>query len=362
MSGAWVSFLELNMLFTENNTPNAAKNAIDKLFVTLKDSGINTIFFHVRANSDAYYDSALFEPAAAAVPLLEAGLDPLAYAIESAHKNGMQLHAWVNPYRVGSKAEYTVIDIPTFQNAAGAYYYVPTSTAAQELILQGVRELLQNYAVDGIQYDDYFYPSGVVTDSAAAAFETADYTAYRTAGGTLSVGDWRRENVNALIASTHTLTKNAGKVFGVSPAHDADTTYANAYADTKKWLSKSGYVDYLCPQIYFGFENTTAPFDGMVETWLSYPRHSSVTLCVGVPLYKIGLKNDPYAGDGKTEWIDHNDVMKRSVLYLRSVGIHNIFFYSATFFDPDTCQVADFTTTNDLEIAKQEIQNLKTVL
>ncbi|MBR2338304.1 MAG: family 10 glycosylhydrolase [Clostridia bacterium] len=342
MRGAWVSYIELNALFSKCATAAQAKAAIDNLFDMLADARINVIFFHVRANSDAYYDSAIFKAASSVSKLLSAGFDPLTYAVEAAHKRSMQLHAWVNPYRVGFNSAYVVKDVPTFKDTAGRYYYAPTSTTAQALILDGIRELLNNYAIDGVQYDDYFYPSDGSGDTTNA--------------------DLRRAGVDALVSGTYTLVKSKGKVFGVSPAHNADNTYNKLYADVKKWMSQSGYVDYICPQLYFGFEHSTAALDKMVATWKGYPRHTSVKLCVGLALYKIGLKSDTYAGAGKTEWADNTDIMKRSVQYLRQQNIKGIFFYCATVFDPTTCAVVDFKNDSDLAVAKKEIENLLSVL
>ncbi len=321
---------------------------------------LNTVFFHVRANSDAYYASSLFKPASAAQSLLKAGFDPLEYAVSAAHKNGLQLHAWVNPYRVGKQTAYLVDGIPTLTDTAGRYYYVPTSTAAQRLILDGIRELLNNYDIDGIQYDDYFYPEGLLNKTTVYSFESADYEAYTAAGGALSVADWRRAGVDTLIAGTHTLTKAKGVVFGVSPAVNADNTYNSLYADCRKWLSQPGYVDYLCPQVYTGFEHASSAFDKMVSVWLGYQRHSSVKLYIGLALYKIGLKSDTYAGAGKTEWVDHNDVMKRSVQYLREKKVAGMAFYSYSYFDP--AGKAGLSSTADVAVAKEEIRNLMSIL
>ena len=360
--GVWVSYIELNALFSKCGTQAQAKAALDGLFDNIKRYGMNTVFFHVRANSDAYYSSAIFKPASSVESLLSTGFDPLAYAVEAAHKRQLELHAWVNPYRIGTKADYIVPDIPTFQDASKKYYYVPTSTVSQDLILRGIRELLNQYDIDGVQYDDYFYPTGLLEETAVYAFESADYEAYQQGGGRLSVGNWRRAGVYALVAGTYTLTKAKGKVFGVSPNHDAAKTYSQMYADTKKWLSQSGYVDYLCPQLYFGFEHSTAAFDTMTDTWMSYPRHASVDLYIGLAAYKIGLKDDRYAGAGRYEWKNHNDILKRSVLHLRRKQLPGFFFYSATFFEPTTCTVSDFQTANNLSVAKKEIQNLLSIL
>ncbi len=360
MRGVWVSYIELAELFQRCTTPAQARKALDDMMAELAGYGLNTVFFHVRANSDAYYDSALFKPAAAVKSLLNAGFDPLEYAVTAAHKNGLQLHAWVNPYRVGLQTAYLVDGIPTLTDGGGRYYYVPTSTAAQTLILNGIRELLNNYDIDGIQYDDYFYPEGLLSAGTVYSYESADYETYKQGGGTLSVADWRRAGVDMLIAGTHTLTAAKGVVFGVSPAANAQNTYDALYADCRKWLSQPGYVDYLCPQIYTGFENSSSAFDKMVNVWRGYTRHSSVELYFGLALYKIGLKSDAYAGAGKTEWIDHSDVMKRSVQYLRDKQVAGLAFYSYSYFDP--AAKAGLSATADVSVAQEEIRNLLSIL
>ncbi len=360
LRGAWVSYFELAELLQPCKTPTQAKTALDGLMATLKANKMNTVFFHVRANGDAYYKSTVFKTAAAAEKLVAAGFDPLAYAVQAAHREGLALHAWVNPYRVGKDAAYLIKDVPTMQDAAGRYYYVPTSPKAQKLILDGVREILSNYAVDGIQYDDYFYPEDLLEDGTVYGFESNDYEAYCEAGGALTVGDWRRAGVDALIAATHTLTAAKDVPFGVSPAADEQKTYDSLYADCRKWLAEDGYVDYLCPQIYTGFENGTMPFDGTLDTWLNYPRHRTVQLYVGVALYKIGLKSDTYAGVGKSEWVTHDDVMRRSVEYARKRGITGIGFYSYSYFSP--AEKAGLSQTADVKTAENEIKNLLDVL
>ncbi len=363
MRAAWVSYIEINELLKSCNTSEKAKQAIDKLMSRLAQCNLNTVFFHIRANSDAYYPSEIFRPAYIVKSLLEKGFDPVAYAVEAAHKNRLQFHAWINPYRIGTNKDYAVSGVPTFSktlNNVTRYYYVPTSSATQKLVLDGVREVLSRYAVDGIQYDDYFYPENTMQTSTAHDFESADYTAYLQSGGSLSVANWRRAAVDSLVSSTYIAVKKAGRIFGISPAGNAQHTYDNLYADCFKWLSQSGYVDYLCPQLYTGFEHQGSPFDKMVEKWLSYPRHPSVKLYVGIATYKAGLKNDAYAGTGKTEWANNTDILKRQVLYLRSKNIAGIALYSYSYLFPD--EKVGLTAENILSVAQKEAQNLLSVL
>ncbi len=345
MKGVWISYIELNAML-KNQSVSSAKAAIDKVMDNCVSYGLNTVFFHVRANSDAYYKSSIFKPAASVGNLIRSGFDPLAYAVSSAHSHGLQLHAWVNPYRIGTDLSYRVAGADYFSKTSGGttrYYYVPTAASAQKLILDGLRELVANYAIDGIQYDDYFYPTGLMSSS-VESFEQADYEA---SGKRLSVADWRRAAVDTLVMGSYNVAHSkSGVVFGISPGHDHTKNYNQMYADTAKWLRQKGYVDYLCPQLYFGFEHSSAPFDKMVDQWMSRPRASGVNLYVGLAIYKAGIADDIYAGAGRTEWANHNDIMKRSVETLRAKKVPGMIFYSYTFF----------------ESAKQETANLLPLL
>lgn len=358
LHGAWVSYIELAELFGNCKTAEQAQDAVDAMLSVMRDNKINTVFFHVRANSDAYYDSKLFKPAAVVEQLIASGFDPLTYVVEASHKQGIKVHAWINPYRVGKQTAYLVEEIPTLSDANGVYYYVPTAVATQKLVLDGVREIVDKYAVDGIHYDDYFYPRDTLDEDAVYSFEAEDYEVYQSGGGSLTVGNWRRAAVNSLVAATHTIAEAEGLIFGVSPAADIDDTYAELFADCRKWLAEPGYVDYLCPQIYTGFENDITPFDSTVDAWVAYPRDGSVSLYVGLGLYKIGLKKDNYAGKGKSEWVENDDVMKRSVLYLREKKLEGFCFYSYSFFEP----AKKLDVDADISVAEREIENLKDCL
>lgn len=216
MKGVWISYIELDAML-KNQSVSAAKAAIDKVMDNCVSYGLNTVFFHVRANSDAYYKSSIFKPAASVGNLIRSGFDPLAYAVSSAHSRGLQLHAWVNPYRIGTDLSYRVAGADYFSKTSGGttrYYYVPTASNAQKLILDGLRELVSNYAIDGIQYDDYFYPTGLMSSS-VESFEQADYEA---SGKRLSVADWRRAAVDTLVMGSYNVAHSkSGVVFGISP-------------------------------------------------------------------------------------------------------------------------------------------------
>ncbi len=315
--GVWLSYLDLCQLL-EGTSPTAAAAALDNAMDTCADAGLREIVFHVRSHSDAWYQSTLFPAADAAAPLLAAGFDPLDYAVDAAHKRGLRLHAWINPYRIGEDADNAVLSATDsrFQHD-GVWYYNPANREVQATILAGIREVLAGYAVDGIHFDDYFYPAGLTDD--AYTFETVP------AGMTAT--DYRRTHANTLVAATYGLTHcYPGRVFGISPAGDPVTGAAGG-ADVRTWLATPGYIDYLCPQIYFGFDHQTKAFDSLLATWAAMPRQNDVSLHIGLALYKAGLADDPYAGNGRGEWAAHSDILARQIAALRAAGADGFSLY-----------------------------------
>jgi len=298
MRGVWLSYLELDAILQGDAA--TVRDRLDRVMDTCVAQGINTVFYHARAHGDAYYPSAVY-PAADA--LVGVALDPLAYAIEAAHRREIALHAWVNPYRLGNAPPADTTG--AFVHEA-VWYHDPSSEHARQLVLAGVRELLERYPVDGIHFDDYFYPSGL--GATPQPFETVPE------GSDVAV--WRTQQVNGLVSAVWGLCRREGRVFGISPPGTAAQCRA-VYADVDTWLRTPGYVDYLCPQLYTGFDHSTAPFDALLAQWGALPRHREVTLYVGLALYKAGLANDPYAGAGAGEWAASHDILARQVIALR---------------------------------------------
>lgn len=310
MRGTWVSYLELDAAFADG-TVQTAKAYIDTLVNTCKADGFNTIFFHVRAKGDAYYASDVFPPAHSVQGLLQNGFDPLGYAVQTAHAQEIALHAWVNPYRLGAERSQAVCeDVYAWEDT---FYYIPTSQTVQRYILDGVRELVQNYEVDGVQYDDYFYPAGLPLS--ALGFETPP--------ASLSVEHWRKAAVSGLIAATKSAVHTRqGCLFGVSPAGNLARNEEQLYADVSRWL-QYGYVDYLCPQLYSGFENETLPFKTQADTFAALPRADGVRLYAGLALYKAG-QADAFAGKGQAEWQQNADILARQWQYAQEKGYSGV--------------------------------------
>ena len=213
MRAAWVSYIELTKMIG-GKTEDKAKAAIDDIMIKCKAYGLNAVIFHVRSHSDAYYKSTVFNSATSVKNLISSGFDPLEYAVNAAHSRGLELHAWVNPYRIGSDKSFAKCN--DYFKSGSNYFYNPASNDAQKLIVSGVEEIVKNYNVDGIHFDDYFYPTDLSNLS-----NDKFYNDYKSKGGTMSVADWRRDNVSKLIKAVYSKVhsiKKTGCVFGVSPS------------------------------------------------------------------------------------------------------------------------------------------------
>ena len=329
----WMPYMEVEP-FLSGGDPALCRQAIADAMEDCVSRGINTVYFHVRANSDAYYASSVYPPHPLAVALLEKGFDPLTVAVEEAHARGLALHAWVNPYRIG--AEVSRARTEEIFEVSGRYYYVPSAESTHTLVVNGVRELVNGYAIDGVHFDDYFYPSAAVTAESPAPFEQEAYGRYREEGGTSSVADWRRQKVSALMAAVYAVCHGRdGCVFGVSPSYDIDRVREEQYADAAEWIRTRGYVDYLCPQLYVGLSHQHAPFEREAARWRTLPRDESVALYAGLALYKTGLPDDTYAGSGGAEWAQGGDIIARQAVLVRDSGWDGMALYSHLSFRAD---------------------------
>ncbi len=324
----WVPYMEVRALL-QSGEPTAAREAIATLMQDCVDRGINTVYFHARAHSDAYYASEVFAPHPVAQTLLSQGFDPLSAAVEEGHARGLQVHAWVNPYRIGENAAFARCEDVFAYNER--YYYVPTSTATQTLIVDGVRELVQGYAIDGVQFDDYFYPEGAVEADIVAAFE---HELVPEEGE--SIADARRNAVSALVQAVYAVCHERDDcVFGVSPSYDLERNREQMYADVARWAREPGFVDYLCPQLYVGLTHQYAPFARELAVWTALERDASVSLVAGLALYKTGLANDHYAGNGAAEWHSGGDIIARQVQLVREHAWSGVALYSHLSFEAD---------------------------
>ena len=252
-------------------------------------AGFNTIVFHVRPSGDAVYASQL-EPWGAMLTGTQGadpGYDPLAFAVTEAHARGLQLHAWINPFRAGNTADSAAL-APTHIFRAhrelvrvyGSQLWMdPGEPAVHEHVMRVVRDIVQRYDVDAIHADDYFYPYPE-KDSAGKQLDFPDSASYARSGSTLARDDWRRANVDKLIEriyrEVHAI-KPAVQVgispFGIwrpgnPPSVAGFDAYASIYADSKRWLQQ-GWVDYLVPQLYWAISAPKQSFPDLLDWWLA---------------------------------------------------------------------------------------------
>ncbi len=330
----WISYLDLSNPM-ENKSESAFRAMVKDMIGNICTGGMNTVFLQVRPFSDALYRSSLF-PCSAVISGAE-GIDPGFDALEIfcnlAQNAGLSVHAWINLFRIGSasKIEERADTNPAkcilrdddpgndgrVVDVNGTLYYNPADRENWELILDGVRELLQNYPVDGVHIDDYFYPT------TEPRIDQKEYDAYIAQGGTEPRDTWRRTQINTLVSGIYTCVKLHGseKIFSISPALQIDTNYSNLYADVQRWAAYGGYCDWLIPQAYVGFEHATHPFCETVSQWRALKRNENVRLLFGLAAYKCGAE-DPYAGSARNEWIEHTDILSRQIRFLRNSDDH----------------------------------------
>ena len=316
----WISYLEYQSILT-GKTEKQFTESIRKMFKNLSEDGFNTVFAHVRSHSDAMYDSDIFPWSVYCTGTegVDPGFDPLEIMVKEAHNAGLRIEAWINPYRVkgssntekiaSSSPAYDWLDTGKVVVLDNGIYYNPADEDVIDLVVSGVEEIVRNYDVDGIHFDDYFYPT------TAENFDKDYYNAYKSSGGGMKLGAWRRQNVNTLIKEVYSAIKaiDSSCRFGVSPAGNMETNYNNLYCDVYTWVTSKGYIDYICPQIYFGFNNKSRPYLDVLEEFSSIITNKDIELIVGLAAYKCGAE-DTYAGaDGKTEWLNNSDILARQV-------------------------------------------------
>lgn len=334
--GAWISYFEL---MREGRSEKEYESYLRGLFINMKEVSVTDVFLHVRAFGDAAYASVLFPPASfICEEKSELPFDVLSMALELGKEYGMNIHAWINPYRAMKGNDTRGIPVCQMKtwienetqdvvSVGGRYYFNPSSEKAAKLIVDGVREILNLYPdVKGIHIDDYFYPEN------CGDFDSEDYAKYLSQGGKLSLYDYRRENVNNLVSTIYSAVKSFGedKIFSVSPSADIDKCYSNLYADVKLWAENDGYCDLIMPQVYFGFENESMPFVKTVDRWKEITKNSIERLVIGLALYKCG-ETDEYAGKGINEWKENSDIIKRQVEYIKEKNIYGFSLYSSSF-------------------------------
>ena len=334
LKGIWITYNELSSF---SSSSQGFVLAFEEAVVKAKNIGINTFFVHTRAFCDAVYNSELFPFAS----YITSETDALKSMIDICHQNGIEFHAWINPYRV-STASNDVNTLPDTSPAKrwltddnkdndknvcftdGGIYLNPAESECKKLVLDGVREILQNYDVDGIHIDDYFYPT------TETQFDESSYLLYsQSLENPLTLDEWRRKNVSSLINSIYCTVKAHDKniMFGVSPAADINRNHNTLFADVEGWLG-GGYIDYIMPQLYFGFEYPDEQFcfENLLVKWLDITANKDIKLYCGLSSYKIGTDTSP----DNLEWKTHEDILARQIKMLKNYNVSGYVFFSYT--------------------------------
>ena len=389
VKAVWISYIDFADILTgktekqfRTNFENVCKNATD--------FGLNTLICQVRAFGDAIYPSEYFAWSQMAMGVgKNPGFDPLKIMIEISHKYNLSFHAWINPFRTFLNSQISSVPSNTIfkkwyndsskkgkyiVNYGNRWYYNPGEPDVRELILDGVKEIINNYSVDGIHFDDYFYPT---IDS---TFDSKTYKAY-SKGKTLEV--WRRENITKLVESVYDAVKDKSKniVFGISPQANIENDMNEMYADVELWATKNGYVDYLCPQIYYSYKSETLNFTDTLKEWKNLVTASDVKLMVGLSPYRIGWydkwacpvcsKNQSHNPDtqscGKYGWIT-SDIANSNILerqYNDSMSVSKckgVFLYSYEYIINTSIYSGTEYTSNAAEQAKIELKKLRAAM
>ncbi len=270
---AWVASV-YNLNFPSRPGLSAAEQErqIASIVETAKRAGLNALMVQVRPEGDALYRSEL-EPWSRFLTGVQGGspgYDPLAVFLQEGSRFGVSIHAWINPYRAASNSGQPRASTHEAYTLSGAIRRVgsslwldPGDPAVRHHVTAVVKDLLDRYAVAGVVLDDYFYPYPTRGNPSGYFPDSTTYSRYRSGGGTLSLEDWRRHNVDLLISELHETVKavRPGALFGVSPfgiyTHGAPASvqaeldqYRDLYADPVKWI-RQGWVDYLSPQLYW---------------------------------------------------------------------------------------------------------------
>ncbi len=360
MRGVWVSYIELDMQNESDKSESAFREKFKDIAITSKNAGFNTLIVQVRPFCDALYKSAYFPYSH--ILSGEQGVSPdydaLKVMCEICSELDLDIHAWVNPYRIStdstpqvlSENNPYVIDNELGEETENGIFLNPANKMARKLIIDGVTEIVKNYDVDGIQFDDYFYPT---QDSDFDDEEYAEYVDTVGAMNCMSVDNWRLANVNTLICDTYrAIHKISNDVdFGISPQGNIDNN-AKIYADVKSWCICKGFVDYICPQLYYSLENPALTFENSLNSWASLDINKNVKLYVGLAGYKANTDSD------EGTWLYSSNILadeyKTAVNNEKVSGIM-LYSYSALEDENASTEIANLTKamSNNLDVENQ---------
>ena len=364
LRGVWIaSVMNIDYPSATTNNEWVLKEEWLKLLEKHKAMGINTLFVQVRPVADAFYPSAIvpwssfLSGNSGTAPLNR--FDPLAFMIETAHAFGFEFHAWLNPYRASmdnqSSANFAENHVmrahPDWCIRYGKRFVMnPGLPEVRAHFNDVVAEIVQKYNVDGIHFDDYFYPYKIGTE------QFADWSTYQKYGsGFSNIDDWRRNNVDLMIYGVSKLIKKIKPrvQFGISPFgvwrnSDKDpegsktkaglTCYDDLYADVRKWLRES-WIDYVVPQVYWNIGFPVAEFKTIVNWWAD--NSAGKPVYIGLGAYRVGSTSSK-----EPAWQDRGEI-GRQINYSRSLkSVKGSVFFSSKSLTNNPLGIADSLRNN----------------
>lgn len=308
----WLSYLDWHLVDFSSQT--AFEKSFETVLENCQTMGLNTLIAQVRPFGDALYKSDLFpwSHLCTGTRGKDPGFDPLECMVRLCHERAISLEAWINPYRLRANkkmpSEFAANDLPNTHpdwcvTVGEGVYLNPAQPAAAAYVVQGITELLENYAVDGIHFDDYFYPT---TEA------WIDEALYAASSSSLSLEEWRRAQVTNLVRDARDAVKAKDPTlrFGISPQGNPDNNYSQQYSDVDAWINGADgpLVDYICPQVYWGYGyqlkngSTRFAYENITSEWVKMPRSEACDLYFGLGAYRIGDGDGGANADSKTQW------------------------------------------------------------
>ena len=357
--GVWFSYLEYRSLcqgMSEEEFSAFCDHAIEEM----QGLGLNRLYLHAIAFTDAFYDSKIY-PRTAVLPGIE--YDPFAIFSKKAKAAGIGVEAWINPMRsvtpeeIASLPEDFIIrkwvedNDERVRQSGDRYYLNPAYPEVRALIVSAAEELIDLYDIDGIHMDDYFYPYDTKRN-----FDAYVYSLAQEENPDLSLEDFRMNNVDLMVKELYEAVKkkNPKLYFDISPAGNIDNCITLLYANPYHWCDMH-IVDYLIPQIYWGFLHPVKPFEPTLQEWKNVAGDSGVGILPGLAAYNIGLRFSLSEDEEvNREWENSDDIMARQTSVSLAEGCPGVVYFSwSSFFQPDEATA---------EIVNRETEHLREVI
>ena len=354
LRAAWVTtFTNLDWPSQRGLSSEEQKAEFCRLLDEFQMNKINCVIVQIRASGDAFYPSkyAPWSEFLTGTQGKSPGYDPLQYMVQECHKRNMEFHAWLNPFRAVSSIKFSNVSDGNvykkhpdwFFTYGQSIYFNPGIKEVRQHILNIIGEVVHNYDIDAIHFDDYFYPYTLEGENIGDA-----KTYEKNKKGFLSINDWRRNNINELIRETAKFIKftKSHVKFGVSPlaiwrnikqdplgsqTASAQTSYDNLYCDTKMWIDK-GWVDYVVPQLYWSIKSEYTGYSKLLQWWTSHSYKGHIY--IGQALYRLEDTNVKHR-------FSVNEVLDQIKLNRKQEAVHGNIFFRAKIFRNNPQNIQD---------------------